>query len=716
MAELDKINVNGELYDMSDSKARSDIASEITNRTNADKALDDKVKAETEARTSADNALNQKIAQETTNRTNADNDLQTAVNAETQTREQSDNALQEKINTNKTGIDNLVNDVAIRNVKAEEVTNVPEVKLPLDEVKEEIEAAGNRVLNSIPDDYTQINNKVSELKGDIDNLRNGITVIDLLDRNWNDNIGMDSWGAYISSSNSRYFGDGEVDVSSYVGETIHFVIDNTNTTSCTYSFQDVDGNKIERTSITESTDVIIPSNAKIFRLCVVASDSSKLESSKSSIQACIVINGFSYDETQKLLSDIPYIKSEIEKVSEIPQIKNDINNVIEEVSPSITETVTMINAIVNGTNGIAQVSDTSLLSKDYFEINDFENFTVDSNNFVFIYEYAEDYSYIGSAKFGALRYLNTTDEPIKREDITFDEGAKYFRLQVRNDRLSPTTITPDDVSVTREYIAHRISKLEEEVSKTRYIASPNYSYALNKILCIGDSLTSGAYYGTTVPWSGNVGTSIKQNYPSILGRMLCCDTINGGVSGIDSTMWYKQKYETIIDDTEQDENKWFDSVVIWLGTNGGYTDTFATDVQPYGTNYEQYADTAVGNLCKIIQRIKTNHPNRFMAICTLFTEPNASKASNKVILEVAEYYGLLLIDMSDLTYENYPNLHYGMKFIGSDGSMHSNPHFNKAGNIFIADRIARRINEYLSENLLSCDFGLKVRDDEYYIV
>lgn len=174
MAELDKINVNGELYDMSDSKARSDIASEITNRTNADKALDDKVKAETEARTSADNALNQKIVQETTDRTNADN------------------ALQEKINTNKTGIDNLVNDVAIRNVKAEEVTNVPEVKLPLDEVKEEIEAAGNRVLNSIPDDYTQINNKVSELKGDLDemifnskNLLNNKTIT--LDKNFKSN-------------------------------------------------------------------------------------------------------------------------------------------------------------------------------------------------------------------------------------------------------------------------------------------------------------------------------------------------------------------------------------------------------------------------------------------------------------------------------------------------------------------------------------------------
>lgn len=152
MAELDKINVNGELYDMSDSKARSDIASEITNRTNADATLQTNIDNEANARTSADNELNQKIVQETTNRTNADN------------------ALQEKINTNKTGIDNLVNDVAARNVKAEEVTNVPEVKLPLDEVKEEIEAAGNRVLNSIPDDYTQINNKVSELKSDLDDL------------------------------------------------------------------------------------------------------------------------------------------------------------------------------------------------------------------------------------------------------------------------------------------------------------------------------------------------------------------------------------------------------------------------------------------------------------------------------------------------------------------------------------------------------------------
>lgn len=51
----------GTLLDIEDTQARSEIVAEITNRTNADKALDDKVKAETEARTNADNALQEKI-------------------------------------------------------------------------------------------------------------------------------------------------------------------------------------------------------------------------------------------------------------------------------------------------------------------------------------------------------------------------------------------------------------------------------------------------------------------------------------------------------------------------------------------------------------------------------------------------------------------------------------------------------------------------------
>ena len=71
-----KQKTTGTLLDIEDTQARSDIAAEVTNRTNADKALDDKVKAET------------------TNRTNADNELQ------------------EKINTNKNDIGKLKGDIA----------------------------------------------------------------------------------------------------------------------------------------------------------------------------------------------------------------------------------------------------------------------------------------------------------------------------------------------------------------------------------------------------------------------------------------------------------------------------------------------------------------------------------------------------------------------------------------------------------------------------
>lgn len=56
-----KQKTTGTLLDVEDTQARADIASEVVNRTNADKALDDKVKAETTNRTNADNELQEEI-------------------------------------------------------------------------------------------------------------------------------------------------------------------------------------------------------------------------------------------------------------------------------------------------------------------------------------------------------------------------------------------------------------------------------------------------------------------------------------------------------------------------------------------------------------------------------------------------------------------------------------------------------------------------------
>ena len=79
-----KQKTTGTLLDIEDTQARSDIASEITNRTNADATLQTKIDNEVTARTNSDNTINQKITSEITNRTNADKALDDKVKAETE--------------------------------------------------------------------------------------------------------------------------------------------------------------------------------------------------------------------------------------------------------------------------------------------------------------------------------------------------------------------------------------------------------------------------------------------------------------------------------------------------------------------------------------------------------------------------------------------------------------------------------------------------------
>ena len=57
-----------------------------------------------------------------------------------------------------------------------------------------------------------------------------------------------------------------------------------------------------------------------------------------------------------------------------------------------------------------------------------------------------------------------------------------------------------------------VRKVNELLDPNR---NDNWAYAMGKILCIGDSLTEGTYFG-----AGMDGAAIEQNYPYYLGRML----------------------------------------------------------------------------------------------------------------------------------------------------------------------------------------------------
>ncbi|AJD83085.1 neck passage structure protein [Streptococcus phage Str-PAP-1] len=262
--------------------------------------------------------------------------------------------------------------------------------------------------------------------------------------------------------------------------------------------------------------------------------------------------------------------------------------------------------------------------------------------------------------------------------ITIPVNAKYFAFSMYR-------MTPSDVLLVGGYTFQNvINALNQKDSPT---ANFNYSYAIGKTLMIGDSLTSGYY--SIAPYSGN---SINQNVPYYVGKMTNNEVKNAGVSGIYPSKWFA-------DELPKYNFADYDTVFIWLGTNNGLTDTMAADVNAF-TDYNQYATTETGYYCRLIETIKNANPDVAIHISTCFHVFGGDiPATNKVINEIATKYDLNVINLSDLTVTEHPELHLN----------NGNQHFGKAGNIFIANRIINDVNSYYDANQLKLEFGLTPR-------
>lgn len=380
--------------------------------------------------------------------------------------------------------------------------------------------------------------------------------------------------------------------------------------------------------------------------------------------------------------DIPkYVRNLIQESSNNTTL---ISNIVEygiNLLPVDNNTVTVFGVSVNYIDGILTASGTATqsggrnnrISKVFtlpsgtYMASNFDTFSADPT---VIIANASDNTVVASIYRKNNVSFTLTEETSLYVGVNVSNGSVYsgtYHLQiVRGDTVFPF-MTPAYVT-SKDHIAR-------ETIKT-------WSYAMGKILCIGDSLTSGANY--TGEWGG---ASIDQNYPHLLGRMLNADTTNAGVSGINASGWYnnyKNRY-TFSD---------YDTFIIWLGTNQGLTDTLDTDVNPY-SDYNDFADTNTGNYCKIIETIKADNPSCLIVLVTLFSTTGDLTDSNSAIRKIASKYSLPIVDNSELTHTLYPKLH------GSVG----NPHFSKAGNIYLANRFATELNKYFEEDISRADYG-----------
>lgn len=282
--------------------------------------------------------------------------------------------------------------------------------------------------------------------------------------------------------------------------------------------------------------------------------------------------------------------------------------------------------------------------------------------------------------------ISDTDGAMFLVECDIPVGAAYFCVTTRLESINSAYV---EVVKQVDGVLTRISALEALSDKTSAIT---YGYAVSNVLCIGDSLTNGAYYaGEANGLDIADGTAIAQNYPYYLSRMLHCRTTNAGTNGYSASDWYNRYINSY---TYAD----FDTFIIWLGTNYGCT-AMPTDAEISAFVPDSSASAATANqalyLIKIIQTIQAANPSCHIVLGTVFGSKSDKATNNDVVAQIAEKYGCQLVDMSDLSYSNHPELHAGV----------NNPHFGKAGNIYIANRLVMAINDYLASDPLSGDFG-----------
>ena len=267
-------------------------------------------------------------------------------------------------------------------------------------------------------------------------------------------------------------------------------------------------------------------------------------------------------------------------------------------------------------------------------------------------------------------YPDTTDKLSTTEE-------KYVEVNIMYDgvlRVCQYDKSKQHVVIEQNPTGHDIPI---PIPPKRILDDLNFCLLMNKVLCIGDSLTMGAYYSPQ-----HNGGSIKENYPYYFSKLNQIEVTNAGQSGIYPSKWYTDKRPNY-------DIAAHDNFIIWLGTNNGLTDTLESDTA--FDDYNNYAETETGYYCRIIENIQDLRPDANIFLCTVFASSGNKDVTNTVLNKIASKYNLPLFDMNDGTLYNgayHETLHpFG-----------NNVHFGKVGNLALAQKLTSYINEYARSN------------------
>ena len=272
-----------------------------------------------------------------------------------------------------------------------------------------------------------------------------------------------------------------------------------------------------------------------------------------------------------------------------------------------------------------------------------------------------------------------------------NQEAKMIKFKTPSEPTLKTRVLncEDDIVETNKRIDETNKRIDglnpgETPIEPPKIAKDIVKYYLNNVVCVGDSLTAGYYH------DGSKYLVAKENYPFYLKKILNCKIVdNYSESGYTSKDWYR-KFSSKV--------QWanYDTVIIWLGTNGGLSDTVENDTA------NGFADTYTGHYCHIIDDAIKANPNIRIFLGTVFAVGGGSVSdkagTNAVINKIATKYssnvlGVVDNDNGELYLGENQNLYH--PFYKFNGDM---LHFGKVGNLHLAKHYVDEICKIIEKD------------------
>lgn len=196
-------------------------------------------------------------------------------------------------------------------------------------------------------------------------------------------------------------------------------------------------------------------------------------------------------------------------------------------------------------------------------------------------------SAISPSESGSVEYVEG--------EVPYVEGAKYVRF------CTASGIT--DYYVKYATVKNAVIGGANDSNPCNYTG--NDMSVFNKILCIGDSLTSGTFNYRVGDTTGNYIEDAKYSYPTYLKKLTGCETVNMGNGGMSSAEWYNAH--------QNNDLSGYDCAILQLGVNDCI-------------RYTTWGQTSIDAFTNIINKLKTENKNIKIFVANIIPATSYSNA------------------------------------------------------------------------------------------